>query len=320
MGEQVGPRHDPLGPQHQPHSVAVGRGEPDGRGLDGAKRAQHPAAAPLAVELDHIPDKRGDPVGCGLLVDLFGRAELRQSSIAQHGHAVGEGQRFLLIVGDEQRGRALVTQKLCHFTPQNCAQLGVERREGLVEQQQVGSRGEGAREGDTLRLPARELVGRAAGVVIESDEVSELGDPVSSYARRAGPAPRHGESDVVAHREVRKQRGFLRHPADSALLGRYGSAGARDFAITDRDGARAHRQQPGNSEQQRRLAATGRPEHGDQLSAADVQRDVIDRQRRPVGHAHTVDDEVAHSSSLAALRTPDKIMAGTAATSTSSAA
>ena len=57
---------------------------------------------------------------------------------------------------------------------QAAADLGVERGQRLVEQQDLGLDGESARQRDTLLLATRQLVREAVGVAGKTDELEHL--------------------------------------------------------------------------------------------------------------------------------------------------
>ena len=72
-----------------------------------------------------------------------------------------------------------------HLRAQRLAQAGVERRERLVEQHDLGVGGERARERDALALAARQLVRVGAGAVGEADELEALVDALAAPRRRS---------------------------------------------------------------------------------------------------------------------------------------
>ena len=67
---------------------------------------------------------------------------------------VGDVERFVLVVRDENRGRLLLLQNVAHFETQLFAHFDVEVGKRLVEEQQLGPRRECARERDALLLAA----------------------------------------------------------------------------------------------------------------------------------------------------------------------
>ena len=88
--------------------------------------------------------------------------------------AVGDGQRLLEVVGDVHRGDAEPALELLQLDPHLRAQLGVEVRQRLVEEEHRGREDEGAGEGHPLLLAAGELGGAAAAEVAQLDQVERL--------------------------------------------------------------------------------------------------------------------------------------------------
>ncbi len=93
------------------------------------------------------------------------------------------------------------------------AERGVEGGEGLVEEDDLGLRGEGAGQGDALLLAAGELMGVAAGQAGQADQFEQLVHPAAA-ALGAGQGERHIAPDA----EMREQRTLLGHIADPSLL------------------------------------------------------------------------------------------------------
>jgi hypothetical protein len=88
---------------------------------------------------------------------------------------------------------------LAQLAPEAQADLGVEGGERLVEEEDLGLTGEGARQGHALLLAARELVGVAGLQAGQACQRHHLGDPLAQAPLR--PA-RHAqaEGDVLPHR------------------------------------------------------------------------------------------------------------------------
>jgi hypothetical protein len=89
-----------------------------------------------------------------LVVDLVGRADLLDLSLAHHHDAVGELERLFLVVGDEHGGMPRLLVDLHQPAAKLFADLGVERAERLVEQKQPGLDGERSRKRNALALTA----------------------------------------------------------------------------------------------------------------------------------------------------------------------
>ena len=93
-----------------------------------------------------------------------------------HDDAVGELQRLLLIVGDEDRGQAHAIVQIAQPAAQILADLGVERAERLVEQQDARLDRERAGQRDALALAAGKLRRIALAEPAELDEIEQFLD------------------------------------------------------------------------------------------------------------------------------------------------
>src|SRR5439155_1092228 len=106
----------------------------------------------------------------------------------------------------------------------------------------------------------------------EPEAVGRLGDAPQDLAR--GHAPHlERERDVLAHREVRIQRVVLEHHGDVAG----GGGVVSDHAIADEDLPGRRLLESGDAPQCRRLAASRRAEHHQELPIGDRERDVAER-------------------------------------------
>src|SRR5207244_5663179 len=119
-------------------------------------------------------EKGGDQLVARVQVELVRRPDLEQAAGVEHGEAVGEGERLLLVVGDEDGGDAELALDAADGVAQLDADLGVEGAKGLVEQQHLRVTGEGTGERHPLLLAARELAGLATAVAGEADELGPL--------------------------------------------------------------------------------------------------------------------------------------------------
>jgi hypothetical protein len=87
--------------------------------------------------------------------------------------AVGHGHGLDLVVGDVHRGRLQLLMQRADLRAHLHAQLGVEVRERLVEQEQLGIVHDGAAHGDALALAA-ELARIALQQLAEAEDVGRL--------------------------------------------------------------------------------------------------------------------------------------------------
>ena len=72
--------------------------------------------------------------GSRLLVDLLRSADLGDRAVEHDGQAVGQGERLLLVVGDQHEGDADRALELAQLDVHVLAQLLVEGGERLVQQ------------------------------------------------------------------------------------------------------------------------------------------------------------------------------------------
>ena len=108
------------------------------RQLLGADRVLARAADELsrAVQVEEVrgPHEVGHEARCRLLVELARSAELLDAPRVEHGDPVGERERLLLVVRDEDERDAKVALDLLQLDLHLLAQLEIECAEGLVEQ------------------------------------------------------------------------------------------------------------------------------------------------------------------------------------------
>ena len=102
-------------------------------------------------------DEAGNEWVGRLIVKLARRANLLNEAVAQDDDAVGQRHRLNLIVGDVDHGDAEIAMQFGDLHPHLRPQLGVEVRQRLVEQKELGVAHDGAPDRDALALPAREL-------------------------------------------------------------------------------------------------------------------------------------------------------------------
>ncbi len=222
-------------------------------------------------DVERADEGRNEP-GTRRIVDFEGRTDLLDPAIVHDDDAVGHRQRFLLVVGHIDGGDAEVALHRPDLLAQGHADLGIESRERLVEQQHLGLDGQRAGEGDALLLPAGELIGVAAAEIGQLDEPQHLGDPRGDLRRRLA---RHlqAECDVVGYRHVGEQRVGLEYHADLALVG----AQVGNVAAVDADAAGRRRLEAGDHAQRRGLAAAARPEEGYELAPRNREIEVLHR-------------------------------------------
>ena len=233
-----------------------------------------------------------------MVIDFLGRADLLDPALVHHDDAVGELERLFLIVGDEDAGDVDLVVQPPQPSAQFLAHLGVERAEGLVEQQHLRLDRERARQGDALALAAGELRGIAVGEAVELHELQQLVHARADLGFGRPLAPRlhaQPEGDVLEHRHVAEQRVMLEDETDLALAH---ADGARVLAV-EQHLAGVRRLQPGDDAQQRGLARARQTQQRDQLAGLDVQVDIVERNEvaEPLADVFELD---AHAATLTA--------------------
>src|SRR5262249_13829390 len=117
-----------------------------------------------------LADEIGDESAGRALIELARNGDLLQPPMVQHGDLIGQDERLLLVVRDEDGGEAEAALEAPHFELHGLAQLAIERAERLVEEQQPRAEDDGARERDPLLLTARKLARIPAVVSLKIDQ------------------------------------------------------------------------------------------------------------------------------------------------------
>ena len=200
-----------------------------------------------------------------MLEDLDRARVLLDLALVHDDDAVGELERFFLIVRDEHARQVNLFVQPAQPAPQLLPHFGVERAERLVEQQHLRLDGQRARERDALPLAAGELRRIAIAQIVELHELQQVRDlRCDLVVRRPMRSRAHAqpERDVLEHRHVTEQRVVLKDEADSPLAG----LPVRRILAVEQHAAAVGRLEAGDDPQQRRLAAARRPEQRDELA------------------------------------------------------
>ena len=273
-------------PDQDRHRLAVrhrGRRRREGQP---AQHRQDRAARPRALQdvgvADELGQRRVERVG----IEVLGGGPLRHPAVAQHRHPLGQGQGLVLVVGHQHRCGPGLGQHPGDVGAHPGPQSGVERGEGLVEQDEGGLSGQGPGQGHPLLHAPRELVGIKVPRALQTHEAEQFG-----HSAVLSPPPGQPEGDVAGGVQMRKERTVLGDVADPAGLGR--DVGALPF---DQDFAQGHRPrarpfETGQDAQQRRLAATGRSEHGRERALGHLEVDPVQDHMLTKGLCQPGDDD-----------------------------
>ncbi len=211
---------------------------------------QRHLAAPSVAEIDHAEfavarhqrarefvggaGEIGDEQIRRAVIDLVRRIHLQQLAVAHHADAVAEHDGLGLVVGDVERGHAGLLEDDAQIVAQPQAQLGVEVRQGLVEQQQLRPVDDAARQRHALHLAAGQRHHRPVGIFRQADQRERLVDLAARIGAREF-AMLERIDHVLPHRHMRPHRIGLEHHAEVAQPRRHQDAVAR---ATTRSGRR----------------------------------------------------------------------------------
>jgi len=223
-------------------------------------------------------------------VDLARGALLDDHAALHDGDLVRHRQRLDLVVGDVDGGDAERGGEVADLHPHLLAQLGVEVRQRLVEQQELRLVHQRAGHRDPLLLAAGQERRRPVGQRLQLDHGERAHHPRAHVAGAAAAVAVHQrEGDVVVDRHVRPDGVALEHHPEVAAVRRHvdRAGGAEHHLVGHRDLAAVGRLQPGDAVQGRGLAAAGRAEERVELAARDAERDAAHR-----GHPAAVRGEM----------------------------
>jgi len=224
------------------------------------------------------------------------RAARRPVRSCHDDDAIGEPQRFVDIMRDEDDGRAELAVNAPQLVLQRGADDRVDGAEGLVHQQHGGFARERPRDACALLLTARERAGQAVAIArgFEAYEREQLVDARGDARCVPAQQLRH-DRDVLPDREMREEPDRLDRVADPApqLRARH----ARNVTAVDLDRAAARDLEPVERPQERAFAAARGAEQHDELTRRDVEG--VDGERVAIG-AGVPDPDVADDDRRAA--------------------
>ena len=165
---------------------------------------------------------------------------------------------------DHRALQALVEN--CQFRAHGRPELGVQVRQGLVEEETVGIAHDGPSHGHALALPPGEVLGPAVQIVGELKHLRRLANPPGHLLLRASGEP-EGKGHVSGDIHVGVERVGLEHHRDVPLLGRCpGNVLVADEYLAARD-----RLQAGDHPEGGRFAASGRSDDDNEFAFVEMQ-------------------------------------------------
>ncbi|MNM96029.1 hypothetical protein D3C81_1084930 [compost metagenome] len=216
-----------------------------------------------------------------MFVDVIRPSDLLHLAFGKHGDAVGHGQGFFLVVGNEDEGDAGLRLDRLQFLTHRLAQLEVECGQRLVEQQHLGMRRQRAGQGDALLLAAGKLGRLALGEAFHLHQREHFTDALGDLRTAHALAHRlrlQAEGQVLGDGHVREQCVVLEHRVHRALERR----AVGDVLAIQEDFPGGGKLEAGDHPQQGGLAAAGRAEQGEEFVVADIQVDAFQRHRAAV--------------------------------------
>ena len=155
-----------------------------------------------------------------LLVDFGRSSHLDETPLVHHADAIGDRHCLLLVMGDDDEGERKLLLQFHQLELGFAAQLLIERRKRLVQEQETGAFDQRACKRDALALAAGELVRLALAQALELDELQHLRNsgPNIGFCK---PLLLESEGDIALDGEMRKQRIALKHHVERPPMGRH---------------------------------------------------------------------------------------------------
>ena len=177
-------------------------------GIDGQFTAAHPGDPP--PEDVSRSDEPRDVSRLRFIEDLLPCADLLEPSVVDDRYPLSHDEGLFEIVGNEYGGDGKTLMNHDDVGAEFLPHLIVERRKGLVEEEELRLRGEGSREGSPLLLTARYLV-RAP--VLKAGKPHEGNKLLNPSLYRLSPLFPYAVGDIVVDRHVGKEGIVLKEVA-----------------------------------------------------------------------------------------------------------
>ena len=227
-----------------------------------------------ALQLVGLADELGDEKIGGPVVDLLRRGKLDDAPRIHHADLIAHRQRLFLVMRDQQEGYAKVAVQVLQLQLHGRAQLLVERRQRLVEQQHARLVDQCPRQRDALLLPAGKLVDLSLAIGAQMHHLQRLADaPADLAAVDARPRLLQSVGDVALHVEMGKQRVALEDHVYRPPVGRH----ARHGHAVHQHLAAGRLLETADHAKARSLAAARRAQQRDERALWNLQAHIVDR-------------------------------------------
>ena len=217
----------------------------------------HPSAARLTIHKLRVADKCCDLLAPWPVVQRFGRIGLEYLAIKHHGHMIGQTERLLLIVRDQNRRRIHSAQQLPNFDPQMGTQFSIEAGERFIQKQDFRFRGQCPSQRDPLLLPAAQFMGHPLFIPGEANHPQAFADVLWFVCGSI-----ESEGDIAGNIEMTKKRALLEDHADMSFFGPFMAGWSADYPIVERDRADIDLLESSNQPEHCRFAAPTGTEQG----------------------------------------------------------
>ena len=217
-------------------------------------------------------DEAGDESGLRASEHVIGRTDLFDQPVAHDDDAVGERHRLDLVVGDIDDGRRHARVQELDLGAHLRAELRVEVRKRLVEQEHLGLAHDRPSHRHSLPLAAGKLGGLAVEEIAEMKDLGGLGHArLDLRLRTLGDL--EGEGHVLSNAHMRIERVGLEHHRNVPRARRE----IVDDLAADPDRSRRNLLEPRDHSERRRFPAARRADKGDELA---LRNSKIDRPHR----------------------------------------
>ena len=197
-------------------------------------------------------------------------------------------------MGHVEDRRAGLSLELLDLEAHFLAEVGVEVREGLVQEHDRGIGHQGARQGDPLLLSSRQLVGIAIREAPESDLFDGIPHVLGDFLlRHFGYF--EGIGDVFVDSFVGPHRVVLEDDTYVPLLRRKGMFRVGRPLAADAHGSLVRRFKARDEPENDRLSAAGRAEEGKAFSRSYGEVETVEHLSGAVGFRHSRQLKISHA-------------------------
>ena len=155
----------------------------------------------------------------GLVINIFGFADLLDAALVHDHNGIGHGKRFLLIVGHINKGNAHGLLNALEFVLHILAQSQVQCTQRLIQEQDLGAIYQSTGNGHTLLLAAGEGVYSPVFITLETDDFQHFPHPLVDL-RFGNLVDFKTKGHVVINIQVWEQRISLKNRVDLPLVRR----------------------------------------------------------------------------------------------------